>query len=106
MILALFAITFIANGIYLVLFRTLMAAIEERANEYWQRIGSPRGLDANASTALLSHLFRRELTQQAKTGGFEGLLVAVRVALSVGLVLTSATFGMAIYLLEARGSAS
>ena len=43
MILALFAITFFANGIYLVLFRTLMAAVEKLAAKA-QAMGTPQDI--------------------------------------------------------------
>jgi uncharacterized membrane protein YedE/YeeE len=85
---ALFGLAFVTNGVYLILVRLLMSALERESAEYWARIGSPKGFDANSSSALLSHLFRGEMTRNAAESGFGSLLLAVRLAFSLGLIFT------------------
>lgn len=88
MLVALFGLAFVTNGVYLILVRLLMSTLERESTEYWARIGSPKGFDANSSSALLSHMFRSEMTRNAAESGFGSLLLAVRLAFLLGLVFT------------------
>ena len=88
----LFALVFILNIAYIVLFRFLMKTIENGAHAYWLSIGAPSSLSANHTLAIISQLYGSKIKNACKSADAENLLLLVRVLLPAAFLSTGAAF--------------
>lgn len=86
-LLTIFAI-FSLNVWYLFSVRQLMVKLGDKATSYWEKIGRPDSFAANHGMAILSNLYRSEMTNACRDAGISGLLKSVRVLLPVTFVTT------------------
>jgi hypothetical protein len=79
---------FVLNVWYLFSVRQLMVKLRDKATSYWEKIGRPDSFAANHGMAILSNLYRGEMTNVCRDASISGLLNRVRVLLPVTFVTT------------------
>lgn len=96
MLATLFAVAFLANGLYLLSLRDFQKELQMRASDYWVEIGSPRGFSARDGMAVLRQLFSSRISDVCEGIGARNLLFRVRLVFGVGCVATAAVFVLGI----------
>lgn len=91
MIALLLIASFILNIWYLASFRSLMAKLEAGATSYWESIGMPNSFAGTHVSAVLSNLYRKEMTRASVEAGVFKLLRNVRMLLPATFVVTGYT---------------
>lgn len=93
---------FALNVWYLFSVRRLMARLRDGATSYWEKIGRPDSFAANHGMAILSNLYRGEMTNVCRDAGMGGLLRSVRILLPVAFVATGLLILALAWLLKGR----
>ena len=102
-ILAIF-IVFPLNAFYLYSIHELMMQLRDQSRSYWEKIGRPDSFDANHGVAMLTNLYREEMTRTCRDAGIGGLLKRVRMLLPLAFTATGFWLLALAWFLEGRST--
>ena len=91
MALILLTLTFIFNIGYLVCVWMFTASLEKYCFDYWVRIGRPRNFSGNHAWAILSRLYRSEMSYRCNHDGTKMLLKLIRILFPVAFIISAVT---------------
>ncbi len=100
MIWFLITLAFAMNLIYLYSIKSLMEQLKTEATDYWEKIGRPESFAANHGVAILSNLYKSEMTKVCHAAQLDGLLKLTRALLPLAFVVTGTALAVLATVLE------